>query len=102
LALLSAVELGCGAGVGHGIQGRIAPLTSSGQPAPDTPVADTEDTGHLGNRRTFLDSLDGALAPPFEFLGASVRSHAGSRQKSGHCDKISSANHQTNMRTLAA
>ena len=75
LALLGAIELGCGSGVGHSLQSLFTPLTSGGPPAPDTAITDTEDAGYLGDGRSFPDSLDGALATPLEFLGASVRSH---------------------------
>jgi hypothetical protein len=102
LPLLVAVEFGRSSGVGHGVQGLIAPLSGGGNPATDTAVADTEDAGHLGDRRSFLDSLDGAFATPFEFRGASLRSHATRRHKSSQCDKISSSDHQAATRTLAA
>jgi len=75
LALLGAIELGCGSGVGHSLQSLFTPLTSGGPPAPDTAITDTEDAGYLGDGRSFPDSLDGAFATPLEFLGASVRSH---------------------------
>jgi hypothetical protein len=76
LSLLVAVELGGSPRMGNRIESIVATLPSGGDPTTNTSITDAEDTGHFGDGRSFLDSPDGTLASPFEFLSTSVWSHA--------------------------
>jgi len=79
LAFLVAIEPGLWPAMGFGRKGLFPFLSSRRDPTADSSIGNSQHPSHLGDAGAFLDSLDGALPPPFEFDSASVRSHANKR-----------------------